>query len=178
MNQQNSGQSSKTLVVIVGTIIATAIILGGGIYWWTTKGSGKQAEAPVSDSQCAIPKASSSPEQTKTNNACEVNLPVVVYKPAGLLTETDKKNLQERLVNPFFDYYNESEISYITMTVDVPTKVGDPFTVEAIHKNGGYQGFLFGKRGGNIEWWKPECMGDCNFSEKFKAKYPAIVNNH
>lgn len=105
-------------------------------------------------------------------------LPVVIYSPGGLFSDEEKLELQNKLINPFFDYQNSEEIDFITMIINKeqnPADAGHTYTVSAISKNGIYNGFIFGEND-EINWWTPTCMGGCIFPEGYEEKYPEVVN--
>ena len=104
--------------------------------------------------------------------------PAVTYLREGLLRSQDKNILQTRLIAPLTAYYNEKEKNIIAIAITVPQKLGAPYSVLAINKNGGHDEFSFGKFGKDSEEWIPTCMSaaDCNFSAAFRAKYPEIVS--
>ena len=104
--------------------------------------------------------------------------PAVTYLQEGLLRSQDKNILQTRLIAPLTAYYNETEKYIIAVAITVPQKLGAPYSILAIDKNGGHDEFSFGQFGKDYETWIPDCMSaaDCNFSPAFKAKYPEIVS--
>ena len=102
-----------------------------------------------------------------------VQLPVIVYEPSGLFSVDDKQDLTNKIVNPFFDYNNETEINFIAMIID-KNQSGE-YGFLAIHKNGGYNSQVVTKQGSKFDYWYPECMEVCQFSESYKQKYPEVV---
>ncbi len=104
-------------------------------------------------------------------------LPVIIFTPGGLFTENEKAELTKKVTDPFFDFYNADSIEYIAMTIEkyqpLPAH-GYKYNINAININSGYLGFLFGQST-PLEWWLPECMGGCNFTQEFQTKYPEIV---
>ncbi|GBE17204.1 hypothetical protein BMS3Abin15_01041 [bacterium BMS3Abin15] len=187
-----------TVGIIIGILLASAV--SAGVFYWNknakqeqcneanrnivldlknqaknlqdeVKGLQNGKNAPIVDKDLAggIEKIEESP--------CDLELPVVVYERPGLLTPAEKTNLEKKMVNPFFAYYNEEEINYVTMSVEVPINPGEAYSVLAIYKNGGSMGFLFGERGGDYDYWEPECMNDCPFSDAFRAQYPQIAGD-
>lgn len=106
------------------------------------------------------------------------SLPVVSYSREGLLermenSEQERKKLREKLINPFSDYYSEG---LIAIHIEVPENTGEQYAVTAIFANGGTISFIFGQKGESFDYWKPDCMGECQFSDEFKEKYPEISN--
>jgi len=180
---------SSIIIPTLITFLVTAIIFGGGVYlWheWETNNFNYQKENPYDAYQKRIDglekKTTESEEELQEKSqqlddqkANQVKLPVVTYEREGLLDTTEKGKLKTKLLDPFLDYYNEKEITYVAVIVTAPENVGESYSVTAVHKNGGNAGFLFGKRGEDFDFWKPECMEGCEYSEKFKKKYPEII---
>lgn len=110
----------------------------------------------------------------------ELDLPVVVYGRSGFLHSTEegmaeKEVLERKLVQPYIDYYNEDEIDLIALRILVPLEIGEAYTVLGIFGDGVVEEFLFGVREGEYDYWEPVCMGECEYSDAFRAKYPEIV---
>lgn len=106
--------------------------------------------------------------------------PVVVFLAEGSIPITDKSQLQQRIVNPAIEYYQESSenSAVVSITIEPNTKESKsqyPYLGTIILANGGNNGFTISKQGGSISWWAPECMV-CTFSDAYKAKYPDVVS--
>jgi len=182
-------RKSSVLLPVAITFLVAAVLCGGGVYlWqdWENNNNGSKKENPYNSYQQRIDglekqakdkkdELTEKTKQLKDKESQEVKLPVVTYERAGLLDTTEKSKLKTKLLNPYFDYYNEKEMTYIAVVVTVPENAGEQYSVVAVHKDGGYQGFLFGKRGEDYDYWKPECMEECKYTDKFKEKYPEIV---
>lgn len=110
---------------------------------------------------------------------CNRDLPVVVFIPGGLFSDLERASLREKLVNPYFDFNNtDSKVTKVAMLIEkyepLPAH-GYRYNVEILGKGSIYEGFLFGQSS-PIEWWKPECLGGCVFTDEYKVKYPNVVN--
>lgn len=115
--------------------------------------------------------------QKETN----LKLPAIAFGRPGLLTtdegKKEKEILEKKLINPYIDYKNDTG-ELISMFITVPENIGEPYDVVAIFKGenlNGHEGFLFGKREQEYDYWKPDCMGECEFTDEYKAKYPEVV---
>lgn len=114
----------------------------------------------------------------------DLDLPVVVYGRAGLLNNTEegraeKEILEKKLVQPYIDYHNEDGIELVALHIMVPAKVGEAYTVLGIfgsEEHYGTEEFSFGVREEAYDYWEPTCMGECEYSDAFREKYPEIVN--
>lgn len=178
----------SSLVVI---ILVTTMFVGGFTYYIQDQRIQKvnqemadlslqitemQAEAPK-DTNDDTPKVMVPEEKIiEDTKQPELDLPVVVYEREGLLTDEMRQETEEKIIDPYFDYHNADEIDFIVMLIEVlPESDNYLYTVKAIGKDGLYHGFLHGTRGEALEYYVPECMGACPFSDEYKAKYPHVV---
>lgn len=189
-------QGSKIIWTATVSVVITALIIGGGIYLWQQSNlknaeqklkqqliqlQNQVSELQKENNNSITTKQSSSSAQSEST--ANIQFPVVVYARPGLLNNTsegliEKKNLEEKLVHPYTDYYNEDGLNLVAMYITVPQNIGGQYDVVAIFgsvKQYGTHEFGFGAREQDYDYWKPECMGPCDFSEAFKAKYPQIV---
>lgn len=113
------------------------------------------------------------PTPMPTQAKQDVVLPVVVYEPSGLFSDKDKEELAKKVIQPFFDYNNEEEMIFIAMVINKDESA--KYSYMAINKNGGYESSVLTKKNDQFEYWVPDCMGPCEFSQSFKGKYPEIV---
>ena len=102
-------------------------------------------------------------------------IPLLVFTPEGSFSEAEKKDIEKKLFNPYVDYYSNEGYELITMDVQIYDEEDYNFTVNAILSDGIYNGFLWGTKGEEVQWWVPECMDDCNFSLEFKENYPKVI---
>ncbi|MBI4135288.1 hypothetical protein HY477_00955 [Candidatus Uhrbacteria bacterium] len=189
MNQEIQPQqvspNSKLSLTIVVSVLLTALIVGAGVYFWQSSNlertkQDSQTQISSLQEQIAILQRDNQSLQI-SSTASKIKFPLIVYGRPGLLNNTEagkieKNKLEENLVNPFVDYFNEKEVKLVTLYITVPQNIGGEYLVDAFFAGGGYQGFLFGKREQEYGYWSgPECMGPCEFSETFKKKYPQIV---
>ncbi len=190
------GQGLKIVWSTAISVAITALIVGSSIYLWQ-KSSLKNAEqkllqqiVQLQDQVSELQKENNDsitteqpPSSVQSESAADIRFPVVVYARPGLLHNTaegliEKKNLEEKLVNPYTDYYNEDGLNLVALYITVPQNIGGQYDVVAIFgskKQYGTHQFGFGAREQKYDYWEPECMGPCDFSEAFKAKYPQIV---
>lgn len=189
-------QGSKKIWIIAISIILTAIIVGGGIYLWRRSSLEAaeqkfhqqivQLQNQVSDLQkenTDLKSIQQSNSSIPSETTADIQFPVVVYGRPGLLNNTqaglaEKKILEQKLVHPFTDYYNEDGVNLVAMYITIPQNIGEQYSVVAIfgsEKKYGTHQFGFGAREQEYDYWEPGCMGPCDFSESFKAKYPQIV---
>lgn len=104
-----------------------------------------------------------------------VVLPVVVYEPSGLFSPSDKEELNNKVIKPFFDYNNEKETNFIAMVISKRTAEKYEYSFLAINKNGGYMSSVITKQNEKFDYWVPACMDVCEFSQAYKEKYPEVV---
>lgn len=85
--------------------------------------------------------------------------------------------LQVKVVEPFILYHRDIPgPRLLTLRLEIQEGVdGYPYKAEAIFEEGITSGWLVAVSGGNVDWWLPECMVACTFSDTFRAAYPEIV---
>jgi hypothetical protein len=101
--------------------------------------------------------------------------PVVVFQD---IFGDAEAQIRTRVVEPFVLYYRDlaDYPTLLTITISiVPDVAGYPYKAEAIFETGITAGWLIGVQGGLVDWWLPECMYSCGFSDAFRAVYPEIV---
>lgn len=161
------------------TIIAvtiTAIVVGGGVYFW---------QQNINFSSTRPTSVIFNTPSTTTPTTDSIKFPVVAYGRPGILNNTEegrveKKKLEEKLINPYTDFFNENGGGVVALYIKVPQNVGEPYNVLGIFCGSGYscggtEEFSFGKREQDYGYWQPPCdMDGCHFSEAFKKKYPQI----
>lgn len=108
----------------------------------------------------------------------QLTKPLIIFKPINGYSSTEKESITERLLNPYFDFYNDRELDtvVIVVTKNTPPVSGYYYTITAQTKGGGTTEFLYSVSNTNLDWWLPECSTKCEFSEEYKAKYPNIVS--
>ena len=185
LNQSvESPKNSKTGLAILISVLVTALMIGGGMYYLQqqlqseiialeeTVTTLKESNAALQAKPVAAMTEPTPAVKEKTSNP---KLPVITYIREGLLTNAERKKLEEKLINPQIDYYNEKEPQLVAIAITVPTTAGGPYEVLAIGTSQiGTAQFGFGKRQGEYGFWMPGCMGPCELSEAFKKKYPEI----
>lgn len=168
----------KTVTRVAAVVVLACVVTASIVYWWQYK----EIAAMRSDYDAQIADLLYRLSLVPTTTPA-VQLPAVVYSRGGLLEATgvgrvEKMVLEQKLIQPYIDYYNEDAVRVIAMYIVVPTAIGEPYQVVAIFGDGneGVNEFLFGSRERAFDYWEPVCMGPCPFSEKFAEKYPQIVN--
>lgn len=103
---------------------------------------------------------------------------VVIIESEGNLPKDDISTLKARVIEPYVEYYKTGSQKLATFKVSLNTqasKIDYPYMADAIFVGGGNEGFLISKKNGQIDWWVPGCIVECQFSDVFKQKYPEIV---
>lgn len=99
--------------------------------------------------------------------------PTVVYTPGGQFSESERSQLTERLVNPFFDFQSDQGQRFLTMSI--ARSIEGAYTFTAISDEGVTHQAAINRRSGAFDWWVPDCLDGCTFSKSFAEKYPEIV---
>lgn len=177
----------KILWIAVVVLLVGIIALSCSLYLQSTQVSKftDLLNSQKSTSQTPVVNTQPQPVSPQTLNDSQIKFPVVVYSPAGLLSNTpegrvENKKLEEKFVNPYIDYNNENGINLVAIYITVPQNIGEAYSIIGIFGSNsryGTEEFNFGKRQQEYGYWEPSCMGPCDFSDAFKKKYPQIINN-
>jgi len=116
------------------------------------------------------------PEEDQENAA---ELPVIVFTPGGLFEASETEEITTKLLNPYTDYYDETEqqIASIHVQHNTVNSEDTDYVIMTIFADGEYESFLYGDNSVTKQpWYQPICgIGDCVFSEEYKQKYPEVV---
>lgn len=130
--------------------------------------------------QSSIPVPTSSPDQKQVSFP---TLPVVVFEPplSGDQYITQRAEIQQKIVNPFVDYYQHFGENYLVSLIieqqnNESLKNQYPYNLSGIMSNSATHNEALMQDSGVLSWWVPTCMGPCDYSEEFKQKYPQIVS--
>ncbi len=99
-------------------------------------------------------------------------VPVVVFNPRGLFSDSLVEEFRNKIINPITLYAHDNGNQVNSFFIETSQVEGE-YSVNVIYVDGSYEAFLTG--GENGIKWVPECMSGCNFSDTFRDKYPDIV---
>ena len=184
----------KIVLPILVTLIIAIPITAGAMYFYLQSSKLDTASTIGTAAQTEITRLEDEIELLKMQNETfgigetdlafpecpndNLNLPVISYSRAGLLTDSDRLDIEEKLIEPFVDYYKDMEETLISMDIVVPMNDGEEYEITTLFILDDFtprQEFSFGIKGENYDYWIPECMNGCEFSPAFTAKYPQIV---
>lgn len=205
MDQENIASpqsSSKNVWIYILVIVFSMLILAAvaGIFYRMGKNSagnemkqskdisqGIKEKQPETEKPAGLTEENNKtnlPNEAKKGCASEISLPVVTFIPSGLFTDSEKEELENKIINPYADYMKENENrELITITVrkyseEEISKMASyaryMYNIEVITADG-YAGWLAREAGKPIEYWIPDCMGECVFSQSYEKKYPEVV---
>jgi hypothetical protein len=113
-----------------------------------------------------------SPEKTTTPK-------ISIEDAGGAIAESEKTQIIQKVINPFLDYYRDAGqgkiISLIISLNTKPNNVTYPFLAEGVIDSGAKMSFVIERKGIDLSWWVPECMGPCLLTDEFRGKYPEIM---
>ncbi len=106
---------------------------------------------------------------------------VVTIQKENELSSAIKNSLQSRVINPFLEYYKDQNgadfVKSLTISVNTQKSATEfPYKADYVFDKNVTGGFLITVTGNTVNWWKPECLNSCSFSDSFKSKYPEIVS--
>src|SRR3989344_6332928 len=106
--------------------------------------------------------------------------PIVVFESGGTISREDKYEINKKISDPLIDYYYDQNGKGYIIAVSIAKNSNDsdgsyPYSIKAIFRDGATYGTLIKKGTSGLDWWYPECVNSCSFSDSFKKKYPEIV---
>ena len=180
---------SKDIWITLTTILLI-VLIGTVVFFWQNykrlKSSNTEPqvqklveeEKPVDNNVAGTiaPSPATASPDTPNPTPSEENKTEVIFVSNGLFTEEEKVELYEKLIEPFLDFQKDSNIQTLTLEIEKSSlqNAGYKYKVSYINKGGSKGGLLFGLNT-PLEWWLPECLNGCSFSDSFKEKYPEIV---
>ncbi len=153
-----------------GDILATAEILQALTALAETGAAPAATLGSSAEPATAEPPTAEPPALTETPSGPEVVF-IDIFGDA-------EAQLQTKVVAPYIMYYRDmpEHPRLVSIMLEVQADVaGYPYKAEAIFEGGITNGWLISVSGGNVDWWLPECMVACTFSDAFRAAYPEIV---
>lgn len=179
MFKTQKGISQIVIVIIIAVLVIAGT--GGGIYYWQNK-KVKNLEKQISDLNKQIEELKGKEVETK----CDVEIPIISFTPSTF-TVSEKKDLLDKVINPFIDYHNmidnpDDPMIYVGIEKNSDQEVkemGYLYQINYVTKKLGWGGWLERKSGETIKYWTPECMdNECNFTDEFEAKHPKTVEEY
>lgn len=193
INQKGSGWVWVIFIVAILLIISS----GTGVYFWQEKIIAKNnsdhekallesqkekldLEKELKDSQEQLISLAAA-----NSNDSQLKLPVIQFTP-DTFSQDEKNELTEKVINPYVDYEKElQKMNLISIQIEKYTEeeiskqtyARYMYKIDVIMETG-HSGWLEREKGKNIDYWIPECMDECSFSESFKAKYPEVIKKY
>jgi hypothetical protein len=110
--------------------------------------------------------------------------PIVVFEPSGVFSDEAKQEITEKLIDPMVDYqpniFAAIHIEVYSQDKFVGGAGDDKYIVTTIGRSdsGGNGGFLYGSKKKGLDYWVPECLDTCEFSEEYSQKHPEVVEKY
>lgn len=152
-------------------------------YSYTNQISSLSNEVDSLKSQQQVsPTSETAAGQTEAQPVLE--LPVVVFTPNGVFSDEDKKELTDKVIDPMVDYtpdvYVSIDVEIYSQDKFVGGSTDDKYIISTVGKpgKGGTGGFIYGSKTKGIDYWVPDCLNKCEFSDEYKAKYPEVVDKY
>lgn len=161
----------KKVFIVLSIFLVLIALVGVAYYYYSSK---SQSNNPAK-----------TPETTLNTEPVSVpsfeDIPEVKYEPQGTFSQTDIQQLNGKYVFPINEYYKDKPTEKIK---SITFKQNDndmssteyPFIVSISFASGAKSETLITKTFETIDWWYPECLNGCIYSESFKSKYPEIVS--
>lgn len=168
-------QSPQRVISILIVVILGLLGLAGWQFWQLQHITSQQLTAQESAISSAIPSPSVLAMVTAEPSALP---PTITFDPDKEISSDDKDALQSRVIDPFLEYYrtlaNSGQVTSIT--IKKASAGSYPYSFEAKFNTGVQNNFVVSRSDdGSIDWWLPECLIQCPFTDEFKTKFPEIV---
>ncbi|MDD3498288.1 MAG: hypothetical protein PHH24_02130 [Candidatus Moranbacteria bacterium] len=122
----------------------------------------------------------------KNESASGVDLPAIRFIPA-IFSDEEREELTEKVINPFIEFEKESYVENGIISIAVNkysdselAEMKDPkyiYKIDVVYHEG-WGGWLEREAGEKIDWWVPDCLDGCEFSDEFKERYPEVVEKY
>ncbi len=182
----NAGKKSDRFIIFFSF---GAFVLGGvGVFFWQQYI--KDAELQESYSQIETMQEQldkyvlegqsstrSEPANNKQANATP-QLPAVAYEPGGVFPDSLRRELSQKLIEPYSDFYSSAGSDLVSFHIsEIPGASG--WRVVVVSSDGTHRSLNFGNQEKSTQaWWAPICLTPCHFSDEFKEQYPEIVSEY
>ncbi len=166
---------SKTLIYVIAATFLIVVFSGAAYFLNQNKKLiGDKSTTEITPTPKLLVSPTIPPANIKFQD------PVIIIQGEANLDPKDARDLRERIVNPYVDYFKDTHKNDVLVSLKIETNTNAsvsayPYKAEAITKNGVNEGFLISNVLGQIDWWYPECLGKCGFTDEFKTKYPEIT---
>lgn len=173
-----SKQKGNAAIVVIFSVLATlAVVTIIYLFLQNQKLSQLAVSTPTQFISPTSLPVQPSTQKVPPTLAAEAK-PVVVFEAEGSFSPSDKNSIQKKIIDPFIDFYTPLQ-KIVSITISPNTNASKdmyPFLFSAIYASGGNTGFVISKTNGEVNWFIPECMNGCQFTDAFKSKYPEIVS--
>lgn len=165
---------------ILGILFTLIVLAGGyGVYTLGKSRAGVQNPSSVLEPTLSVQKNFQQPFNGVTSEKAVDTPKIILNDAGGAVSESDKNQLIQKVVNPLIDYYREAgqgKLVLVNISLNTkPNNVDYPFVTEAEFDNGVKNSFVVERKSGDLSWWIPQCMGPCLLTDDFRAKYPEII---
>jgi hypothetical protein len=173
-------KSNNVLMFFMGLLLLLVGGMGGYIYFQSqTRSTYDEITIPISPTPTQEMGSIVNPTNTVVPSPTGTSVLITIENEVSL-PALDVSELKARVIQPFVDYNAEAyaDDALLTVTVKKNTQassVSYPYLLDSVSKKGVTHGVSIAKTDGHIQWWAPECMGSCNLSASFKAKYPEVA---
>lgn len=172
-------QKGNVLAILLAIVAALALAVGA--YFFGQNQTLREISQTPTGVSVTSPPVSQNEDRMMASPTATSSGVTVVYEAQGSFSESEKTEIQKKVINPFIDYYQTENTGQklLTLTISKNTQSSKeiyPYQALGVFQGGGNQGFLIMKEGTGISWWTPECLNGCNLSVSYAAKYPEVAS--
>lgn len=172
----------KGLVIFLAVLLFVLALGAAGYLYWLLQDKEDELARARSDIASLESRLSDTGEdeadgaETAPSESADAgDLPVVVFSPGGLFTDAEKNEITSKMIDPLKHWSNDQDDELVSIHVQEREGSAEYF-VDVIHRDGVYEGFLYGTvDAATQDWWTPTCLDACEFTDEFQAAYPEVV---
>jgi hypothetical protein len=162
-------KDKKQTILILVIILLLAALMGATYLYWQLENNKHTLSQTQTDKTALEKKLSDLRGIGETTPPA----PVTVFSPGGLFTDAEKVEITTKMINPYMIWHKDLGDILVSIHVQQNSVTPRQYTVDAIYKDGVYEGFLYGKVDATSQdWWHPICEDTCKFTNSFKDAYP------
>lgn len=104
----------------------------------------------------------------------------ITFSPELQENAQDMAAIRQRIIEPYIMYQRDLAGTQALQTLEIATNPNAsakeyPFIFTSLFEGGVEESFLISRQGDSVNWFVPECLNGCSFSESFRQKYPEII---
>jgi hypothetical protein len=163
-----------SLNVVIAVLMGVVLVMGGVLVVISNRDTSMNTSSDASTAVRSDAEMQRAEIEPLAENATAL---VLEYTGDVALTPADRDQLTNRVAAPMREYYAEMGEDKSVIKLLVSAESASTYNVAVFHSDQSTEEFILTKFEEGFDWWRPQCDGECTFSERFAQKYPHIVQN-